>query len=107
MSIGTLKIKVIHTPGHTSDSFCILAEDALFTGDTLFRCRVGKTWSEEDSRVEYKSLNEKIMCLDDRIKIFPGHDYGDSPVSTIGYERKNNPYLLAKTIAEFLELKSG
>lgn len=104
IKIGELTIKVIHTPGHSLDSICLLVEDILLTGDTLFVGECGRTdlpgGSAEDM---YRSLFDKLMKLNDSIKVYPGHDYGPKPHSTIGEERRTNYTLQKRTLTEFLE----
>ena len=101
--VGEMVIKVIHTPGHTPDSICLLVDDKLLTGDTLFIGECGRTdlpgGSAEDM---YHSLFGKLMRLDDNIKVYPGHDYGPKPHSTIGIERRSNYTLQKRTLDEFI-----
>jgi hydroxyacylglutathione hydrolase len=104
LKVGGIEIKVIHTPGHTPGSVCLLVKDKLMTADTLFVGAIGRTdLPGGDAAVLFDSL-QKIKKLDDKIEVYPGHDYGDEPHSTIGSEKKYNPYLRAKTKKEFLEL---
>lgn len=102
--VGKVIIKVIHTPGHTPDSICLLADGKLLTGDTLFVGECGRTdlpyGSSEDM---HRSLFHKLMKLDDNIEVYPGHDYGPNPHSTIGIERKSNYTLKKRTLGEFIE----
>jgi glyoxylase-like metal-dependent hydrolase (beta-lactamase superfamily II) len=101
--VGEIVIKVIHTPGHTQDSICLLVDDKLLTGDALFVGECGRTdlpgGSAEDT---YHSLFDKLMRLDDNIKVYPGHDYGPKPHSTIGIERRSNYTLQKRTLDEFI-----
>jgi len=101
--VGEIGIKVIHTPGHTQDSICLLVDDKLLTGDTLFVGECGRTdlpgGSAEDM---YHSLFDKLMKLDDNIKIYPGHNYGPKPCSMIGIERRTNYTLQKRTVDEFI-----
>lgn len=101
--VGEIVIKVIHTPGHTQDSICLLVDDKLLTGDTLFIGECGRTdlpgGSAEDM---YHSLFGKLMKLDDNIKVYPGHDYGPKPYSTIGVERRTNYTLQKRAVDEFI-----
>jgi len=103
IKVGDINIKVIHTPGHTPDSICLLIDDILLTGDTLFIGECGRTdlpgGSAEDM---YHSLFGKLMKLDDRVKVYPGHDYGPRPHSTIGIERRTNYTLQKRTVDEFI-----
>jgi glyoxylase-like metal-dependent hydrolase (beta-lactamase superfamily II) len=104
ISIGSLKMKVIHTPGHCPDHICLLVNGDLLTGDTLFVGECGRTDLEGGSASEmYESLFNKLMVLDDSIKVHPGHDYGNTPSSSIGEERKNNYTLKPRTKEEFIK----
>lgn len=105
--LGEGVVEIIHTPGHTPDSICLLAGDALFTGDTLFVGKVGGTWSEAEARQEYCSLHERLMNLPGTVGVFPGHDYGVAPVSTIGHEKNTNPFLLQPDVESFIDLKNN
>ncbi len=111
-TVGDVKLTFIHTPGHTWDSMCVLAASPgeapkLFTGDTLFVGKVGGTGFGEDAREEYASLREKLLTLADETEVWPGHDYGVAPSSTIGSERKTNPFLLRETFEDFIDLKQN
>jgi hydroxyacylglutathione hydrolase len=107
ISVGVVSIKVIHTPGHTADGICLLADGKLLTGDTLFVGECGRTdlpgGSPEDM---YRSLFQKLMKLDDSVEVYPGHDYGTSPRSTIGIEKKTNYTLEKRTLQEFVKVMS-
>ena len=104
ISIGSLKIRVIHTPGHCPDHICLLVDGNLMTGDTLFVGECGRTDLEGGSASGmYESLFNKLMVLDDSIKVHPGHDYGNRPSSSIGEERKNNYTLRPRTKEEFIK----
>jgi glyoxylase-like metal-dependent hydrolase (beta-lactamase superfamily II) len=107
IEMGDVTLKFIHTPGHTPDSMCVLTQGHLCTGDTLFVGKVGGTGFGEDAREEYDSLHTKLMTLDDDVKIYPGHDVGVRPVSTIGAEKKENPFLLRPDFESFLDLKKN
>jgi len=92
ISLGKSTIEVIHTPGHSMGGVCFLLpeEKMLFTGDTLFNGSIGRTDLLGGSyETLIQSITNRIIPLGDDIKIYPGH--GDS--STIGFERKNNPFL--------------
>jgi len=104
-AVGDLMVRVLHTPGHTPDSICLLIEDALFTGDTLFVGKVGGTDLGEGARSEYDSLHEILLKLPDDTRVFPGHDVGVAPESTIGREKKTNPFLLREDVKSFIDLK--
>jgi hydroxyacylglutathione hydrolase len=104
--LGSLEARILYTPGHTRDSICIHVGDALFTGDTLFTGKVGGTGSEEQALDEYLSLH-KLMWLHGETRLYPGHDYGVSPVSSISTELTSNPFLLQKDFNSFLALKQN
>lgn len=104
LKLGKTVLKVIHTPGHTPDSICLLVDGKLLTGDTLFVGECGRTDLPcGDPKEMYDSLFNKILKLDDNIEVYPGHDYGVYPYSTIGKERKTNYTLEHRTLEEFVE----
>ena len=94
LKLGSLAIEVLHTPGHTPGSVCFRVGGNLFTGDTLFVGDVGRcdlTGGSLDRLLE--SLAAKIIDLPPETVVWPGHDYGETPTSTIGRERVENPYI--------------
>jgi len=101
---GELKITSRHTPGHTPYDICYLIDNKLFTGDHLFVGKIGGTQSEDDSKHQWKSLHE-TSSLPDNTEVWPGHDFGVTPSSTIGNEKKTNPFLLCKKFDDFVYLK--
>ena len=105
LPLGNLTLRILHTPGHTEDSICILVGDALFTGDTLFVGKVGGTDFGQEAKTQYASLHERLMTLPEETRVFPGHDVGAHPVSTIGEEKRSNPFLLQPDFDSFLHLK--
>lgn len=101
LQVGRFEILVIHTPGHTPGSVCFLIDGNLFTGDTLFVGDVGRTDLTGGSfHTLLKSIKEKILVLPDNTTIWPGHDYGETPNSTLSWERKENPYITDFILAE-------
>ncbi|NPV07750.1 MAG: MBL fold metallo-hydrolase [Anaerolineae bacterium] len=107
LPLGNLQIRVIHTPGHTEDSMCLYVGDAVFTGDTLFVGKVGGTDLGQGARQQYHSLHQKLMTLPGSTTIFPGHDVGVSPVSTVAHERETNPFLAQPDFESFVLLKAN
>jgi len=94
LPFGKESLLVINTPGHTPGSICLYGKGNLFTGDTLFVGAVGRTDLPGGSfDVLLNSLKHKILPLPDETIVWPGHDYGETPTSTIGREKKTNPYL--------------
>jgi glyoxylase-like metal-dependent hydrolase (beta-lactamase superfamily II) len=105
LTVGKIQIKVIYTPGHTLDSICLLVDDEkLLTGDTLFVGECGSTsFTGGSSKSMYDSLFNKLMKLDDQVEVYPGHDYGAKPSSTIGEEKKSNYTLQPRSLKDFIE----
>jgi glyoxylase-like metal-dependent hydrolase (beta-lactamase superfamily II) len=103
--VGNMSIKVIHTPGHTPDSICLLVDNKkLLTGDTLFVGECGRTdLPGGNSKSLYDSLFNKLLTLPDGVEVYPGHDYGSSPCSTIGEQRRTNYVLQPRSLIEFME----
>jgi len=91
---GNCSLKIIHTPGHSPGSICVFADDNLFTGDSLFVGAAGRVdVPGGDFTTLINSLADKIAVLPDETRIWPGHDYGETKTSTVGREKKENPYL--------------
>lgn len=96
INFGKSTLKVIHTPGHSPGSVCLYCEKegVLFTGDTLFVEGVGRAdLPGGDYELMMRSLREKILTLPEDTQIYPGHDYGSQPISTLAHEKKHNPFL--------------
>jgi len=90
IEVGSIKLRVIHTPGHSKGSIILLSANAVFSGDVLFAGSIGRFDLPGGSLNEMQnSLKNKILILPDHLKVYPGH----GPVSTIGEERRNNPFL--------------
>jgi len=90
LQVGTLKLVVLHTPGHTKDGISLLGDNVVFTGDTLFAGSVGRTDFIGGSYEELmRSIKTKFFCLPDSFKVYPGHE----SFTTIGEEKKHNPFL--------------
>ncbi len=93
INIGENTLKVIHTPGHTIGSICLYTDGNIFTGDTLFVGSVGRTDLPGGSIKQLlKSIHEKIYSLPGNTTVWPGHDYGPLPYSTVEHEKKTNPF---------------
>jgi len=94
IQVGEIRLKVIHTPGHSPGGMSLYMDGRVFTGDTLFVGSVGRTdfpgssWDEMES-----SIRKKLYVLPGDTVVLPGHNYGPTPTSTIQYERRHNPFV--------------
>ena len=105
ITIGKRSLQVLHTPGHTPGSQCLLIDGRLLSGDTLFINGCGRCdLPGGDPTTMYESLTKKLKPLDDETILHPGHNYADVPTSPLGEEKRANPYLRAATVQEFLRL---
>ena len=103
--VGKLRLQVMHTPGHTGDSMCLLAEDRLFTGDTLLIGATGRTdLPGGDPEALYDSLFRRVLHLDPALKVYPAHDYKGRSHSTIADELANNPRLKQQDRGAFVDM---
>jgi glyoxylase-like metal-dependent hydrolase (beta-lactamase superfamily II) len=105
VKVGSISLRIVHTPGHSKDSICLVVDDKIvFTGDTLFVGNCGRTdLPGSDPKEMYDSLFDKVVKFDEKLVIYPGHDYGSKPTSTIGHEKRFNYVLSPRTKQEFLE----
>jgi hydroxyacylglutathione hydrolase len=91
--IGEIRLTVLHTPGHTPGSICLYTEGHIFTGDALFVGAVGRTDLPGGSRKQLiDSIHAKIYTLPGNTHVWPGHDYGPAPSSTVQLEKNTNPF---------------
>ena len=93
LQIGDLEMTFLHTPGHTEGAQCILAGNKLVTGDTLFVGACGRCDLPGGDERKMKQSLKRLAGLDESLQVFPGHAYGDADSSTIGHERRNNPFM--------------
>lgn len=94
ITIGGISLLVLHTPGHSAGSMSLYVDNAVFTGDTLFVGAVGRTDLPGGSwKVMSRSIQSKLCTLPPDTRVLPGHNYGSSPTSTIGNEKRTNPFL--------------
>ena len=104
LKVGKLKVRIIHTPGHSKDGISILIGKSLFTGDTLFIGDCGRTdFSGGSSEQMWDSLFNKISKLDDDVEVYPGHDYGPLPHDSLGNQKRTNYVLEPRTVEEFVQ----
>jgi glyoxylase-like metal-dependent hydrolase (beta-lactamase superfamily II) len=105
LAVGDVEIEMRHTPGHSPGSLCFLVRNRLVSGDTLFvqGCgRIDLPGSEPEEM--YHSLTARLADLGDDVLLYPGHDYGSQPWSTLGEERRTNSYLRIPTLDDWLRL---
>ncbi len=101
--VGKLPVKLLHTPGHTPGSQCFLVENSLVSGDTLFINACGRVdLPGGDPEKMWWSLNRRLRALADNTILYPGHNYSDLPVSTIGEQKRDNPYMQYSSLDDFL-----
>ena len=102
--LGKINMDIMHTPGHFPDSICYKMENIIFTGDTLFVGRTGRTISPSANTKDlYYSVYDKILSLHGNTLIYPGHDYGEKPTISIKENIKISPLLQAKSEKDFIE----
>lgn len=90
ITLGELQLKVIHVPGHSPGGICLLTEGRLFSGDSLFAGSIGRTdLPSGDQAALMRALRDRLLPLPDETLVYPGH----GPETTIGRERRNNPFL--------------
>ena len=103
--VGNVGVTLLHTPGHSPGSQCLLVDDRLLSGDTLFIGGCGRCdLLGGDPKALYTSLVDRLKTLKDTTPLFPGHDYAEVPSSTVGQEKQTNPFLRVGTLQEFLRL---
>jgi glyoxylase-like metal-dependent hydrolase (beta-lactamase superfamily II) len=103
--VGKIRLKILHTPGHTHDSMCLVAEDRAFTGDTLLIGATGRTdLPSGDPEALYESLFERLLKLDPSLLVYPAHEYKGRSHSSIGNEIASNPRLQVRTRTEFVKI---
>jgi glyoxylase-like metal-dependent hydrolase (beta-lactamase superfamily II)/rhodanese-related sulfurtransferase len=105
LKVGNMRLQALHTPGHTRDSMCVVAQDRVFTGDTLLIGGTGRTdLPTGNPDALYDSLFERLLKLDSALKVYPAHDYKGRSHSTIAAEIADNPRLQKRSRSEFIAL---
>lgn len=108
LDVGDIRIRLLHTPGHTPGSQCFLVEEAgqpgqLVSGDTLFLGSCGRVdLPGSDPEAMYESLQGTLKKLPDQTLLFPGHLYSSQAQSTLGEEKETNPFLRVTSLDNFL-----
>jgi glyoxylase-like metal-dependent hydrolase (beta-lactamase superfamily II) len=105
IAIGRRGVRALHTPGHTVGGTCFLGDGFLISGDVLFVGGCGRTDFTGGDTAEMWSSLQRIAGLPEETRIYPGHDYGTTPTSTVGRELLENPYLRCATYDDFRALR--
>lgn len=108
IKFGNSEVTVFHTPGHSKDSMCLVGDGKVFSGDTLFVGNCGRIDLPGGSAKElYHSLFNVVSKMNENFVLYPGHNYGSFPTSTIGKEKKTNFVLQSRTEDEFMEFMNS
>lgn len=109
ITLGDYTIQALHTPGHSEDHlvYFIPQYNVLLTGDHLFVGKIGGTKDKESTKKQYESFQKMLHLLPHEATVWPGHDYGCRPSSTLYLESKTNPFLMARSFEEFFEVKDA
>ncbi|HEY3354062.1 MAG TPA: MBL fold metallo-hydrolase [Polyangia bacterium] len=105
LPVGGTVIEFIHTPGHTPGSMCLRVGDGLITGDTLFVGACGRVDLPGSNPDDMFASLQKLAALPDELVVYPGHHYGGARTSTMGEEKRTNPYLRVRTLEEWRGLQ--
>ena len=106
--LDQIKIRALFTPGHTSDSYCFLMNNNLFSGDTLLINGTGRTdFQNGNSKDSYNSIFNKLLKLPDETLLYPAHDYKGEKVSSIGKEKKFNPRLQVDNVDQYIDIMNN
>lgn len=105
LDVGNVSVTFLHTPGHTPGSQCFLVNGRLVSGDTLFVQGCGRVdLPGADPAQMYESLTQRLAKLPDDTILYPGHDYGRTPTSTIGEEKRSNTYMRIPTVDQWMAM---
>ena len=108
IKFGNSELTVFHTPGHSKDSMCLVGDQKIFSGDTLFIGNCGRVdLPGGNARELYHSLFDVVSKMNENLVLYPGHNYGSSVSSTIGKEKKTNFVLQPRTEDEFVEFMNS
>ncbi|MES9971688.1 MAG: MBL fold metallo-hydrolase [Candidatus Thiodiazotropha sp.] len=108
LSVDSLHLDVLYTPGHTDDSYSFVLPDRVFTGDTLLIRGTGRTdFQNGDPTAQYDSLFNKLLKLPEQTLVYPAHDYHGMTVSTIREEKQHNPRLQVSDEQAYVDMMNG
>ena len=103
--VGELRLDLLHTPGHTADSMCVILPDRVLTGDTLLLGATGRTdLPTGDPEALFESVFQRLLRLDGSLLVYPAHNYKNLPATTLDEQRQTNPRLQKSDRAEFVEM---
>ncbi len=106
--VGEIEIELVHTPGHTPGSQCFLVDGRLVAGDTLFVQGCGRVdLPGGDPDEMYRTLTQRLTRLPESTVLYPGHDYGPTPTSTLGNERRTNVYMRVSSLDDWRRFMGG
>lgn len=107
LEVGAFEVRIFHLPGHCEDHILVWIPEyeVACTGDLLFVGKIGGTSTDVDTRIEWNSLQRLLKILPDSATLWPGHDYGCRPSTTVAMEKRCNPFLQCKEVGEFIRLK--
>jgi sulfur dioxygenase len=105
LDVDGVKLRALYTPGHTDESFSLVMDDRVFTGDVLLIGGTGRTdFQNGDAYASYDSIFNKLLKLPDETLVYPAHDYKGWTVSTIGDERRHNPRLQVQSAEQYAQI---
>jgi len=108
LEVGDLRLKVLHTPGHTPDGISIYTDGKVFTGDTLLIGGTGRAdFAGGDAGAQYDAITGLLFALPENTLVFPAHDYRGNQSSTIGKEKSSNPRVAGHSRAEYIDIMNN
>jgi sulfur dioxygenase len=108
LDVDGVKLRALYTPGHTDESFSLVMDDRVFTGDVLLIGGTGRTdFQNGDAYASYDSIFNKLLKLPDETLVYPAHDYKGWTVSTIGDERRHNPRLQVQSAEQYAQIMNN
>ena len=103
VQVGDISVELVHPPGHTPGSQCVLVQDRLVSGDTLFIGGCGRVDLPGANPEEmYYTLTQRLSKIPDHVELYPGHNYAEATSSTLGRERRTNPYLRFPSLQDWM-----
>jgi len=108
VAVGKIDVKVLYTPGHTPDGISLHFANRVLTGDTILIRGTGRSdFAGGDPGAQYDAITGKLFALPEETKVYPAHDYRGNTSSTIGDEKRGNPFMRFPSLGEFLKVMGG